>query len=188
MARAWVRVRSSSIRRRLPRPVRVSVSDQAGAQGERIDGLDEVVVGARLHPVENLVVVSQHRDHHHVDVAVVAELTSDPSAQLGALDPRHHPVGEQDVDLLGDQDLPRGRPVGGHVALMAQLGGYGEQFEPAGDVVVRDEDVHLRYPGRRRTCRRPRPARAPEREPPRHGCARPTWPQKEPDRLDGADR
>ena len=90
--------RSSSMRRRLPRPVSASVSDcssssrlacsswaaevgdlavqvghplggdQAGLHGEGVDRLDQVVVGAGAHAFEDLLGVVEAGDQHDVDV------------------------------------------------------------------------------------------------------------------------
>ena len=74
--------------------------DEPGAQVERGDRLRQVVVGARLHALEDVLVLPERRRQHHVGVPVVAAL-ADPPAELGAVEAGHHPVGDQHVGCRG---------------------------------------------------------------------------------------
>ena len=139
------------MRRRFPRPVSASVLDcsrrsrfarsssawvaancrvqgrdalrhhQPGLDGEGVHRLGQVVVGARVHPLEHVLGVVEPGGQDDVDVPAV-ELLADPTAQLRSVDARHHPVGEEDVDAPLAQQLPGQGPVLGHQAFVAELG------------------------------------------------------------------
>jgi hypothetical protein len=141
---------------------------QTGLHRERVHRLDEVVVGAGIHAFEDLLAVAERGDQHDVDVAV-AQFLADTPAQLRALDARHHPVGEQDVEALGRQQLPGARAVRRDLALMAELGGDRLEHQATGGVVVGDEDAHVSAPrpgggrGHRGHARTPRRTAPPAR-------------------------
>jgi len=116
---------------------------QTSFDGEGVDRLDHVVIGPCAHTLQDLLGEPQTGDQNDVDIAA-AQLGAHAPAQLWAIDPRHHPVGEQDVDLLRRQELPSARPILGNEAFMAQLGGRGLEQKSTGGAVVGDEDSHLR--------------------------------------------
>jgi len=118
-------------------------SDEAGLDREREHGFDQVVVSTGAHALQYLVGVAQSGDQHDVDVAA-AEFFADPAAQFRSVNAGHHPVGEQHIDILGGELFPRAGAVGGDEAFVAEFGGGGFEHEPAGGVVICDQDAHVR--------------------------------------------
>jgi HPt (histidine-containing phosphotransfer) domain-containing protein len=103
--------------------------------------LEDDVVGAGLHRAQRLVLVGARGQHDHVRVRDVV-LAADAPRQLGAVHPRHLPVGDHDVRRDLGEALPRLRAVLRERALVAEpLDGSGDE-QAGARVVVGDEDVH----------------------------------------------
>src|ERR1700722_4304468 len=68
---------------------------------------------------------------------------SHSTAQLDPIDPGHLPVGEKYLDPLGRQQVPRGGTILRHEAFVTQLRAHRLEHEPAGGVVVGDQDAQL---------------------------------------------
>src|SRR5207248_1226497 len=105
-----------------------------------IEGLGEIIVGARLAPGEVVLLVAQRRDHDEVGVWRVG--LADATAEIGTLDPRHEPIAEDDVRAVLHEQAPRLLAVAGkRHRLTLTLDQIVQQVANAG-VVLGDEHAH----------------------------------------------
>src|SRR5437660_46781 len=122
-----------------PGEVRLAATEHRAHPGEKLtelEGLDEVVVGAELEPLDAVGGLVAGREDDESAVAVAGE----GPAELPAVHARHHQVEHHDLRLELVDDAQRGAPVGGgaHLeALVAQ-----SHCDEVGDARLVVDDEH----------------------------------------------
>ena len=67
----------------------------------------------------------------------------DAAAELGTVEARHHPVGDENVDVCALEECPRAVAVRCDEAFVTEPLDNGLDDEPAGGFVVGDEHTHV---------------------------------------------
>ncbi len=129
--------------------------DEPGLDQERIDGLDEEIIGTGLHALEHVGPFAHCRRDDRVRVAV-GGAGANPPAQLGPVDARHHPVGDEHVDRPRLQEEPGLVAVDGDETFVSESLHDRFHDESRRRFVVGDQHPHVSSPRLRRRAPRAR--------------------------------
>ena len=121
------------------RPGAAQERAQARVQLAQGEGLDEVVVGARVEARDAVVdgVARGEQEHRHA-----LARGPQPAGHLEPVDARHGDVEHHGVGPALGQRVERRAPVGGHLDVVALQAQRPVQGRPDGGFVVDDQDAH----------------------------------------------
>ena len=129
----------------------VEAGVDARPQQHRIEGLGQVVLGARLDTADDAVDLVDGRDHDHRH-PVHPRVGLEARQHLEAVHVRHHQVEEDQIEILGLHLRQRLAPAIGRADAMAEADAPpGEQIAVGLDVVALETMPGCR-PRRRRAC------------------------------------